>query len=824
MTVLIEILLILGLTALLLARQAPGWLWAVCVAVGLAGWSLGHAVNAWVVAPIALLATAIVALLAVPVLRRNTISATAMRMYKKIMPPVSQTEREALDAGTVWWEAELFGGAPNWNKLLNYRQPTLTAEEQAFIDGPVETLCGMLDDWDITQHRHDLPEPVWDFIKTRGFFGMIIPKRYGGLEFSALAHSCVVMKIASRSISAAVTVMVPNSLGPGQLLMHYGTEEQKDHYLSRLASGREIPCFALTGPEAGSDAASMPDRGVVCEREIKGKRVLGIRLNWEKRYITLGPVATLLGVAFKLYDPDGLLGGDESLGITLALIPTDTPGIDIGSRHFPLSQAFMNGPNRGHDVFITMDCVIGGRERVGQGWRMLMECLADGRSISLPALSTGAAKLAARATGAYAAVRKQFKTPIATFEGIAEALARIAGNAYLMDAARTLTLSALDLGEKPSVASAIVKYHLTERMRRVVDDAMDIHGGRGICMGPRNYLARAYQAIPISITVEGANILTRSLIIFGQGAIRCHQFLLAEMNSAAADRLIEFDAALFGHIKSVFSNVIRASFHAWSGARFARKPVAFPEGRYYQHLTRLSAAYALVTEAALLSLGGELKRRESLSARLGDVLSNLYLASATLKRFHDQGRPQTDAPLLEWSMQHLLYSIQDSLVDVLDNLPGRLLGRGLRALLFPLGLPFDKPRDATTRRAAGVITRWGGARDRLCDGVFVPKQADEALAELEDAMEKTTLAQPILARLREAMHKGQLDAGDPETSLVDAVSAGIIDEHEATQVRAAVAARLRVIGVDEFPPDYWKENSHSWHHTETRLRQVEPST
>jgi acyl-CoA dehydrogenase len=823
MAIFFELILIIVLTGVLSAKRAPGWLWGGCVVAYLALWPAWHATTAWVLAPAWLILVPPILLLAIPPLRRNIVTAPVMRSFKKIMPPVSQTEREALDAGTVWWEAELFSGAPDWNKLLAIPCPALTAEEQAYLDGPVSTLCEMLDDWDITQHRHDLPEDVWSFIKKQGFFGMIIPKRYGGLEFSAYAHSCVVMKIASRSISAAVTVMVPNSLGPGQLLMHYGTEAQKNHYLPRLARGEEIPCFALTGPEAGSDAASMPDRGVVCTREIDGKQELGILLNWDKRYITLGPVATLLGVAFKLYDPEGLLGGDEELGITLALIPTDTPGVEIGERHFPLSQAFMNGPNRGVDVFITMDHIIGGRERLGQGWRMLMECLADGRSISLPALSTGAAKLAARATGAYASVRKQFKTPIATFEGITEVLARIGANAYLMDAARCLTLAALEQGEKPSVASAIVKYHLTERMRRVVDDAMDVHGGRGICMGPRNYLARAYQAIPISITVEGANILTRSLIIFGQGAIRCHPYLLKEMNSAAGGRLADFDAAFFGHIKSVFSNLVRGVLHGWTGARFAHSPVDHTEGRYYRHLTRLSASYAIVSEAALTMLGGELKRRESISARLGDVLSNLYIASATLKRFNDQGRLQADAPLLDWSMAHLLFCIQESLVDVLQNLPGKTIARVLRAALFPFGLPFKKPDDDLTRRAAALTTRWGTARERLSEGIYLPKQRQEPLAELEDAMEKTALAQPILKRVRDAMKNDDIERGDPEQHLVEAVHAGIIDEHEAEQVHAAVAARLSVIAVDRFPPDYFQERNDSWHQSETRLRKVEPS-
>jgi acyl-CoA dehydrogenase len=563
---------------------------------------------------------------------------------------------------------------------------------------------------------------------------------------------------------------------------------------------------------------------VVCRALFDGEERLGIRLNWEKRYITLGPVATVLGLAFKLFDPDHLLGEKEELGITLALIPTDTPGIVIGNRHFPLNQAFMNGPNRGEEVLIPIDWVIGGQARIGQGWRMLMECLADGRSISLPALSTGAGKLASRATGAYAAVRKQFKTPIGRFEGISEVLGRIAGNTYAMDAARTLTTLAVDQGEKPAVASAIVKYHLTERMRKVIDDAMDVHGGRGICMGPRNYLARVYQAIPISITVEGANILTRSLIIFGQGAIRCHPYLLQEMHAAEQGDITGFDRAVSGHLRLLLSNFARASFHALSGARFARAPAGHEERRYYRQLTRMSAAFATSAEAALLSLGGNLKRRESLSARLGDVISHLYLASAALKRYADQGRPPADRPLLEWVMRDSLYTMQLKLFEVYANLPNAWLGRALKWTLFPFGARYRAADDALLQRVADVILRPGAARERLTDGLFIPQDEHEPLAQLEDALEKTALAQPLLARLRKAMRNGQLATGDPERALDAALAADIIDECEATQIAAATAARQQVIGVDEFNRDYWTEAQHSWQHSPIHSQQAARSS
>jgi acyl-CoA dehydrogenase len=824
MAVLLEVIIVLAAVWGLAARRAPAWAWSGAIGAYLLIWPSLHAVSAWVLTPVWLVFIPAAAVLGLPALRRKVISQPVLQLFSKLMPSVSDTEREALEAGSTWWEADLFSGSPDWRKLLAYGKPVLNAEEQAFIDGPVDELCRMIDDWKITEDLHDLPPRVWQFLKQQRFFGMIIPKQYGGLEFTAHGHSSVVMKIASRSITAAVTTMVPNSLGPAQLLLHYGTEKQKDYYLPRLASGEEIPCFALTGPEAGSDAAAMPDRGVVCRQTFNGEETLGIRLNWEKRYITLGPVATVLGLAFKLYDPDQLVGDQEERGITLALIPTDTPGIDIGNRHFPLNQAFMNGPNRGKDVFIPMDWIIGGQARIGEGWRMLMECLADGRSISLPALSTGAGKLVARTCGAYAAVRKQFKTPIGKFEGISEVLGRIAGNAYVMDAARGLTTLAVDRGEKPSVASAIVKYHLTERMRRVIDDAMDIHGGRGICMGPRNYLARVYQAIPISITVEGANILTRSLIIFGQGAIRCHPYLLREMEAAQKADVIAFDQGLFGHIKLITSNLARATFHGLTRARFAKAPTDREEARYYRQLTRLSAAFAVTAETALLTLGGELKRKESLSGRLGDVLSLMYLASATLKRFEDEGRHTADRPLLEWAVRDALYQAQQKLFEVYDNLPNRALGRVLKWILFPYSASYRAPDDALLQRAANVILRWGTARERLTEGLFISGDENDSINQLEVALERATAAQPVLRNLRNAMRSGQLESGDPEQCLVEAVSAGVIDEREAAQVRDAVAARQRVIGVDEFPGDYWKEKNNTWQRNPTPSPQAGQST
>lgn len=735
----------------------------------------------------------------IPVLRRTLVSDWVFSLFKKIMPSMSNTEREALEAGSVWWDGELFSGKPDWTKLLETPAPKLSPEERAFVDGPTEILCSMINDWTITQEDRDLPPEVWAYIKDQGFFGMIIPRRYGGLEFSALAHSAVVMKIASRSITAAVTVMVPNSLGPAELLMRYGTEEQKDYYLPRLAAGQEVPCFALTSPEAGSDAAAMTDSGVVCRDDFNGeKNVLGIRLNWEKRYITLGPVATVLGLAFKLYDPAHLLGDEEELGITCALIPVDTPGVEIGNRHFPLNQAFMNGPNRGKDVFIPMDWLIGGEQRAGQGWRMLMECLAAGRSISLPALSTGAGKLASRATGAYSRVRKQFKTPIGRFEGVEEVLARIAGLTYMMDAARTLTAAAVDLGESPSVVSAVVKYHLTENMRQVVNDAMDIQGGSGICMGPRNLMGRVYQSIPIGITVEGANILTRSLIIFGQGAIRCHPFVFREMQAVANDDAADFDKAFWGHIGFAVSNAARSLWLGVTGARLAATPVRGPSAGCYQQLARMSAAFALVSDAALLVLGGSLKRREKLSGRLADVLSYLYLASAALKRFEDQNRPAEDLPLLLWVCEHALYQMQHSLNGLLKNFPNRAVAWLLRRLVFPFGKPYAGPSDNMGYQCADILLSPSEARDRLTRGLYVPTEPDQAMARLELALGLQIALLPLEKKLRAAVKSGELKPATDAELWQQAHDKKVIDDKDFAQWQAANAARMDAVKVDEF--------------------------
>ncbi|MHB8483229.1 MAG: acyl-CoA dehydrogenase [Nitrospiria bacterium] len=790
----------------LAAFRAPGYLWAGSAGAALALWTVLSGQTRQTVLITAGIFLLIILPFNIPVLRRLFISNSILHLFRKKVPHMSQTEREALQAGTVWWDADLFSGRPDWKKLLSVPAPRMTAEEQAFLDGPVEQLCQVLDDWRINQEYRDLPSEVWTFLKEKGFFGMIIPRKYGGLEFSALAHSNIIMKIASRSLPASVTVMVPNSLGPAEILLHYGTEEQKNYYLPRLARGQEIPCFALTSLDAGSDAAAMTDSGIVCRGEFEGKKdVLGIRLNWEKRYITLGPVATVLGLAFKLYDPDHLLGPAEELGITVALIPTRTPGISIGRRHVPMNLAFQNGPNSGKDVFIPIDWIVGGVKQAGCGWRMLMDSLAAGRSISLPALSTGAGKLASRSTGAYAAIRKQFKTPIGHFEGIEEPLSRIGGMTYLMDAARIMTVGAVDSGQKPSVISAMIKYHLTELMRRVVNDAMDIQGGSGICFGPRNFMGRVYEAIPISITVEGANILTRSLIIFGQGAIRCHPYILKEIEATADTDFRRasqnFDQAFFGHIKYLLSNAARSFFMGLTGARFVSSPVEGPAGRYYQQLTRMSAAFALIADLSMIILGGALKQREKLSARLGDILSYLYIASSVLKRFEDEGRQQDDLPLVQWGCEYCLHQIRQRLAELLKNFPSVTLSWLLRALIFPDGRPFKAPHDYLGHKIARLLLKPGPTRDRLTKGIFIPKSPDESIGRLESALEKIIAAQEAEQKLQKAVHSRLLQARNEESMIQEGVKLGVISQDEAVLLKSAMEARREAVRVDDFPPD-----------------------
>ena len=737
-------------------------------------------------------------------LRRSRLSKPLLNVYKRMVPKMSKTEKEALEAGGVWWEGELFSGMPNWDVLMTMPQPELSPDEKKFINGPCEKLCEMLNDWEISHHRGDLPEEIWKFFKSEKFFAMIIPKKYGGLEFSSYANAMVTAKIASRNAVASSTVGVPNSLGPAELLLHYGSEEQKNHYLPRLASGEEIPCFALTSTEAGSDASSIIDSGIICKGTWNGEEIIGIKLNWNKRYITLAPVATILGLAFKLYDPEKLIGEVEDYGITAALIPTNLDGVTIGRRHLPMNVPFQNGPTSGNDVFVPIDFIIGGKKMAGKGWKMLVECLSVGRAITLPSTATGGGQAAAYATGAYAQLRKQFNLPISQFDGIKESLARIAGYTYIMNSTVSVTSGAIDHGEKPAVPSAILKYHCTELGRKIANDAMDVHGGKAIMMGPKNYMGRSYMATPIAITVEGANILTRSLIIFGQGAIRCHPFVLAELEAAnedGQDGLKKFDKALFGHIGYAVSNITRSLILAITKSKYSKSPVNTITKRYYQHINRYSAAFAVASDFAMLSLGGEPKKKELLSARLGDVLSSLYLASTVLKHYENQGCKSDDIPLVEWSVRTLMYEAQEQLHNFLINMPNKILARFLRLVIFPRGRSYSPPPDGLTTKVARIITSVGESRERLSKTAYTSKGQNNPLGLLQEALELSEETILIEAKLQQAKKDGIITSNYLGHQIEQAELHGILKNDEIKKMKDLYHRVSEILSVDDFGPN-----------------------
>ncbi|MDK1374143.1 MULTISPECIES: acyl-CoA dehydrogenase [unclassified Sinorhizobium] len=726
--------------------------------------------------------------------RRDTITKPLFKWAAHVMPPISETERDAIEAGTVWWDRELFTGNPDWNRLLAIPPTRLSAEEQAFMDGPVRELCAMIDDWKINWEDRDLPCDVWDFLRKKKFFGMIIPKKYGGLGFSNTAHSEVVRTVSSCSVVAGVTVMVPNSLGPAELLMHFGTDEQRDYWLPRLADGREIPCFALTSPDAGSDAAAMTDAGIVEFGAWEGEKVLGVRLNFHKRYITLGPIATVVGLAFKMYDPENHLGRGNELGITLALLPTSAPGVTHGERHIPQFTHFQNGPLYGRDVFLPLDLILGGEKQIGEGWKMLMTALAAGRGISLPAQSAAAAAMCARATGAHARVRTQFDVPIGVFEGIRKPLADLAANIYLIDAARRLTIAALDQGHRPSVISAIMKFHATERMRDSVCKAMDIHGGKAIIDGPRNYLGSQYRSAPIGITVEGANILTRSLMIFGQGAVRSHPYMLKEM-LALSDQdgkkgLDTFDKILWRHVGHAFATLWRTFVRGWSGGRIGPAPDGAAMPGFWKQLSRNAAAFALLADLSLLTLGGALKRKEMISARLGDILSELYLLGAVLTRYEAEGRQQEDQPIVDYLMRQGQGRIAAAFAGVLDNLPARWAAILVRLAAFPMGISAPAPSDELTGAVAETLMNDSPQRERLTPDIYLGEGHEQhPFKDLERAFRLVTAAAPIEKKMRDKhLH-------DPE----EARDKGVISGEEFEQLAEAKAAVDRVVAVDAFP-------------------------
>ncbi len=752
-----------------------------------------------------LLVIAVVVILAVPDIRRSLVTKPIFAVFKKILPPLSDTEREAMEAGDVWWDGDLFKGNPDWAKLHAIPKPQLSVEEQAFLDNEVETLLQMLDDYKIVNETRDLPKPVWDYIKGNGFFAMIIPKSFGGREFSAIANSTIVSRIATRSLTAAVTVMVPNSLGPGELLMHYGTQEQKDRWLPGLAAGTEVPCFALTGPEAGSDAGGIPDTGVVCKGMHEGAEVLGIRLNWDKRYITLAPVATVLGLAFKLSDPDKLMGDKEELGITCALIPVSHPGVQIGDRHFPMNMAFMNGTTFGQDVFIPLDWIIGGPSFAGRGWRMLVECLSAGRGISLPALGTATGHLATRMTGAYAYVRQQFGMSIGKFEGVQESLGRIGGLTYSLEAMRVMTAGAIDLKLSPSVVTAIAKYHMTEMSRTLLNDSFDIHAGRAIQCGPKNYLAHGYMGVPISITVEGANILTRNLMIFGQGATRCHPYVLKELEAAANPDaqagLLQFDGLLLKHVGFALGNTFGALFQGLTVGAFNSSPVGGDTAKYYKQLSRMSKALALSADFSMLMLGGDLKRKEMLSARLGDVLSHLYMASAVLKFYEDNGRQVADLPFVHYSVQRNLYEIGRAFAGFFSNFPHGFVGGLLKTLIFPFGISYQMADDDISMQISEALLKPSVIRDRLTHLCYLGASKDDPTGSMEQAFVAVHNAQPLMKKIYAAQKEGKIARKLPlDQTIAKALELQVLTDAEAKQLDEMNALRFDAISVDSFKP------------------------
>lgn len=809
-----EFVLVAGGLALALAlaiHKAPLWLWALAGAVLLLAGQSGvlegdlHVPAPGLLGLIAWLPVIVLALLSIRPIRRAVLTRPLFGAVRGMLPKVSDTETQALEAGTVGFDAELFSGEPDWHKLRAIPAITLSAEERAFLDGPTEELCRMIDDWKVRFEEKQIPAEIWDFVKKHGFLGMLISKAHGGLGFSAQAQSLILGKVSSRSPDVATIVMVPNSLGPGELIEKYGTDAQKHHYLPRLARGEEVPCFSLTGPTSGSDAATMRDIGFVTRGTHEGRETLGIRLSWDKRYITLGPDATLVGLAFRLFDPDNLLGKGEDVGITLALIPARHPGVSIGRRHLPSGAAFPNGPNWGRDVFIPIDWVIGGAAMAGQGWRMLMECLSAGRAISLPSSSTAGAKAMLRFTSAYARIRRQFGLPISQMEGIEEPLVRIAEAAYVNEAARAVTASMVSRGEKPAVISALMKYQTTERMRRAVNDAMDIHGGRAICDGPSNYLQAAYQMVPVGITVEGANILTRTLITFAQGALRAHPYLYREVQAAqnpdTRAGLAAFEDAFAGHVAYSLSNLAGALFHNLTAGAFASAPErAFGTAEWYRQLSRSSRSFALVADLTVAVLGGGLKTKQRITGRLADALSELYMLSCVLKRYEDDGKPVSDEPIVELAARNALFRFDEALAGVIDNfpsLPARLL---MRVCVFPLGRHRRPAGDALARRVARITLEPGEVRDRLTRDIYVSKDVDDPTGLLEVTLAKVVGAADIEKKLEKAIRDGVVRRYHGLDWFDEAIEKGVLTESEASQLRELERLVARVVAVDHFDP------------------------
>ncbi len=815
MSELVFALLVIGAIFVLAMRRSPLWLWALASAAAVFIWQSGlyHGDFGWpnpgVLGWLAWLPAIAMGGLAIGPFRRSLVTAPAFQAIKKVLPKVSDTEAQALEAGTIGFDAELFSGRPDWEKLRAVPGIVLTDEEKAFLDGPTEDLCRMINDWQVRHAQKEIPEAIWDFVKRHGFLGMLISKTHGGLGFSAQAQSLILGKIASRSPDVVTIVMVPNSLGPGELIEKYGTDEQKHHFLPRLAKGLEVPCFSLTGPTSGSDAATMRDIGTVERGLHEGRETLGIRLSWDKRYITLGPNATLVGLAFRLFDPQKLLGAVEDVGITVALIPASHPGVNIGRRHLPSGAAFPNGPNWGKDVFIPMDWVIGGEKMAGHGWRMLMECLAAGRAISLPSSGAAGAKTMLRFSTAYGRIRKQFGLPVARMEGLEEPLARLVESAYVNEAGRAVTAAMVARGERPSVISAIMKYQSTERMRRAVNDAMDIHGGRGICDGPSNYLQSAYQMVPVGITVEGANILTRSLITFAQGALRSHPYLYKEIQACqdtdAGRGLKAFDEAFCGHVAFSLSNGFGAFFHNVTGGLFGTVPdQAYGTAEWYRQLWRASRSFAFVADLTVALLGGGLKTKQKITGRMADALSELYLIACTLKRYEDDGKPANDRHFVALAAQNGLHRFQEAMLGTIENFPVAWARWLMRVVVFPFGARMRPASDRLGSTCVRLAIEPGEVRDRLTRYIFVSKDVNDPTGLLEVTLEKVVAAEEAEKKLDRAIRAGTVRRYHGIDWIGDARAKDVITEAEALLLREVEELTNRVIAVDHFDPQELK--------------------
>lgn len=730
---------------------------------------------------------------------RFAISDFLFKRMGRSMPTLSKTEEEALNAGDTWLEKDIFIGKPNWDKLASI-STKLSPEEQAFLDNETQTLCSMLNEWEINQAR-DLPQTVWTYLKDNGFFGLVIGKEYEGKGFSARAHSDIVMKIASRCGVAAVTVMVPNSLGPGELLQHYGTDEQKNYYLPRLAKGIDIPCFALTEPDAGSDATSIQSEAVVMEKMVDGKLVLGVNLTLEKRWITLSPIATLIGLAVVLKDPDSLLQGVGEEGITCLLISRDVPNLEIGNRHLPAEQPFMNGTIRGRDIFVPITSIIGGQKKAGHGWQMLVECLSIGRSISLPALGAASSSVAYLTTGAFARIRRQFNLELAQFEGIEEKLAEIAGLNYLVNATRLLTLAAVNEHKKPASASAITKYFNTELARITINDAMDVHGGRVVVVGPRNYLFNYYQGIPISVTVEGANIMSRNLLIFGQGSMACHPFVRDEFYAVTQGDKFAFRRLIWEHIIYFAQNMAKSIGSAWTGGRLIATPKNSLK-RACQRLTRLSYAFAWLADLSLIYLGGTLKRKERLSARLADGMSYLYMAMAAVRYCQENGQTNDQTLHAKWAVAYCFYHAQKAMIDFCNNFPSKLLGRLIRILVFPFGQTMAYPSDQLDHQLALLMTQNNLYRKTIAKSIYLSGDSNQPVDKIENTLQMMIQHQALYDKIPDLKrYKGAVLT----EKLAQKVSEGVLTQDEMDSLVRIEACRWDAIQVDEFSSESMKE-------------------